>query len=216
MPTEDELSDFVENEAPNLIEGIGDTFVDSLRQEQDDPIVYNVLCSHGNNYYVLATATSVKFVQVQFRYELIGDLITLSSGDEGNGEPRRTAVRESSIPEDIIEEANSEADNIIESLSPNQAEKLRWRLIEIISRAPAVGYEVNDRDGRPFGFNVTAKIFPYDEVISLSEYEQSVQSVMSVGVPGRLFLRLAYGIVSGDSGSSGFEEFSQRQDPTFQ
>jgi len=70
--------------------------------------------------------------------------------------------------------------------------QINFTLKSVIS-SPTTAYDFNQNDGRFAGFNIMAKIFPFDKSFALKDFEPAIQSVVTLGVLGNTFLATILG-----------------------
>lgn len=100
------------------------------------------------------------------------------------------------------EEYEEAAKYLLEALDEDDMRRFRYRLSDKISTSGNTLYGFYDTDGDAlFRYEVTSKIFPYEDGYSLSDLEEQVRSVMSDGVRGHQFVKNTFDI--DDNGKGG-------------
>lgn len=96
---------------------------------------------------------------------------------------------EQSKIEEIAEEKMSE---FLAGIDDEAALRFHIDIIQNLQNE-SVAYEVfTDEDDRIKGFKVYTLLFPVDTSVSIKEFHDAVQSVMSLGVPARSYVRYSY------------------------
>lgn len=217
MSNEDELGNDLEDaleRTRELIERTGDDVVDDIDDTDDDGRrVLGFACQHGNNGYTVYTRPENEFFTVQFEYSVLGDYIRqqLESDfedliDEGQEQPTVEIDPEDEEEfEQQIESARTELRNELRAIDESQAFELLFKLSQqIVSPNTAHQIETTE-DGRVTGFRVQKKVYPYRDDFDIKEVGDAIQAVISQGIPGRMFIQMAYGFRAGavDSGEAG-------------
>ena len=179
----------VEDKLVKYVEQIGDTVqqrdIRSENTEEAKDVLF-IRIDHGSNSLILLSREGERWFSIRFDYRLRNDLVrTNISEDEVDGPYVE-------LNEEILVEAQEELESILKDIGDEEASKLKSKLIQLISN-PEVSYEVHYEDNTPIRFEVTRKIFPYEENFGIREFYEGIQAVISSGIPGRLLMQNYFG-----------------------
>lgn len=199
--------------AIECVEHIGDEIVSDDTIESDSGGNLKILlCRHGNTPYEIMELNS-KGLQINYRYNLTTQIAKfLRDGEIENHEhvPAEQdfdfksvdeATRE--LAQDDISEATDASDtdiafsqgfdnvpeeikvakDILESIEKEVLNEFSLNLFQELSN-PEVATSIIEPDEYFMGFTVSRKIFPNDSGFSLTEFNHSVQAVVSTGTFG--------------------------------
>lgn len=174
MPTDSEFDSAV-SRIGEYVGKIGDEIHAEAHTEDNDRLV-GYQCIHGPYTYTVIGDPSDEFFTIQFNYNIIEDF---------------KGVIDDSDAEDIIEGSQFEHDTgdvaglaameILDSMSPSNKESLAYHLTQQLTNTDVAFSLGRTQSGTVIEFNVARKIFPYESTFCLSEYNHSVQTVVSSG-----------------------------------
>ncbi|WP_430639204.1 hypothetical protein [Haloferax volcanii] len=201
--TEENQSNSTES-LKEYIESIGGTVatIDTVRSDEGE--VSDILvCFHGDHRYALVEAPNHPYYEIRYEFSLTEHIATALSQDAIS---ERTGLDPEEIDEirkvdrnlldsdegEIVIAQNGEdlppsflvAQDIIESLDEDVLERFGLNLFQELSQ-PEVAASLTRTDNGYFdGFRIKRKIFPDDSGFSLTELNNSIQSVITVGTFG--------------------------------
>lgn len=206
--TDDEASAGIEAIKEYVVD-IDDEVVAKETIESDDDEVTLLICRHGNHPYTILEVPDKPFFIIRYRFsiieqiaaglsdEMIEERTGISPDEEGefrtlaSAPEKEVDTAESPEGELIIAQEDDEfppaviaAIDIIESIDEDVLQRFGLNLFQELSH-PEVGtqlaYTSNDYLQ---GFRIDRKIFPEDSGFSLTEFNSSVQAVISLGTFG--------------------------------
>lgn len=166
--------------------------------------IFGFWCSRGDNSYVIIGAEERRYFTVISLSSLVGtiarkldeDEIDELSGDESDLDSSTRDLEDE--PDEDIRRLNQAAVNWLEEVDDELMDEIKFHLRERLS-SPEVAFDMktSDKDAL-LGFSVERKIFPYEEDFGISEFDQSIQAVISVSVLAQNFLGESFDIESFD------------------
>ena len=207
--TDDEASTGIETLKEYVID-LGDEVFSEETLETDNGEVDLLLCLHGDNLYSILENPDHPFFRIRYRFSFIeqiaarlsetdieertgespdedGDFRTLTSGPD-----KETIESAEELEGDIIIAQEGDelppaavaAQDIIESMDEDVLERFGLNLFQELSH-PEVATQLTYTSDNYFqGFRIDRKIFPEDSGFSLTEFNNSVQAVISMGAFG--------------------------------
>lgn len=195
------------------IEAIGNEIVDEYSGTTDDgQNVNGYWCMHGNNSYRVHAIEDddLAYFRVIFPYDVLGDYSYKLAISESDKNPAEIT------DEDLDRQAANDDLNRRAGDSPQQYADLKENLMSILENTTPAAYEyTTTENGAVTGFEVKQKIYPISPTYSTKQYGDSVQRVVSIGLPARRFLRQAFGINELGSVSDSDEVDDEVDDGTF-
>ena len=211
--TDDEASAGIEAIKECVVD-IDDEFVTERTIETDDGEVPLLICRHGDTPYTILQVSDKPFFIIRYRFSLIEwvaaglsdevveertgispdeerEIRTLASAPEEELRDEEVDTAESPEGELIIAQDDDElppeviaAIDIIESIDEDVLQRFGLNLFQKLSH-PEVGTKLTYTPDNYFeGFRIDRKIFPEDSGFSLTEFNSSVQAVISLGTFG--------------------------------
>ncbi|WP_336358648.1 hypothetical protein [Haloarcula sp. CGMCC 1.6347] len=193
------------DELRECVENIGGEVLSTRAVDSHNGELWVLLCRHGNDTYNIIEQTNINAFLIRYDFSLIRIIASRLSDEqiEGRIEDELDDDRNVNIPESLLEASESEdaelvvqtsddelppemqaAEKIIESLENDSLERFGLNLFQKASHPEVATELVRTTDGFFEGFRISRKIFPDDEGFNLTEFNNSVQSVMSVGTFG--------------------------------
>lgn len=184
----DSIDDFRE-----LVKRIGDDVGREFSGEQNGNDVKGLHCNHGANRYLIIAQESQEFIQIQFQYSVINDFTVAKLDEEGEEEFIITIGPDEDEPE-IIQESRQDMMEFLYSIEDDVAERFNIEILEKL-RNNSIAYQIQTVDQNLItGFNIFSRLFPLENPVTAKELNDSVQSVMSLGVPVRAYIQYSYGL----------------------
>ncbi|WP_155118381.1 hypothetical protein [Halorubrum sp. BV1] len=210
--TDGETSSGIENIKKYVVD-IGDEVVSEETIEADNGQVPILICGHGDTPYTILDVHDKPFFVIRYRYSLIekiatslsdeiieertgmspedGEFRSLASASEeelggdavdATDEPESelvTAQEDDEFPPAVIA-----AIDILESMDEEVLQRFGLNLFQELSH-PEVATQLTYTPNDYFqGFQINRKIFPEDSGFSLTDFNRSVQAVISLGAFG--------------------------------
>lgn len=191
MPTGQEYAQALRN-VTEWVESTDREIIGEIDAESEDgESISGYVVSHGSFDVVVLGNEEEEFFKVQYAYLLAKDLITRRVMQEGRAE-----IGEEYQPSDEeIDQAEEEIRSAAQDKTQEEMNKLRHHITQILS-VPECGFQILPPNSPLItGFQVTRKMFVYEEDFSSSDFNRSVQTVVSVGLPGKNLLKRAFGMV---------------------
>jgi len=202
---------FSSDKINSLVEAISDSVIQSKHIEKENQDFYIYICRHGNSTYRIHDLQDEEYLQIAYNYDLVGSVAErldaetieeLSGQEAGQAMPIESRTSEVDIDEIFGEDTDAElviahsedegdlpaefqaAREIVMSIDEDVMDRFSFNLFQEISD-PMVESAINLLE-HPYvgGFNVSRKVFPNDDGFSLTEFNNSVQAVMSIGTFG--------------------------------
>lgn len=186
MTTGSDFADATETirEYVNLI---GDDIQNEFVQDSSGgEIVVGFKASHGSYYYNVVGDPGTHYFRIEFPFHIPQDLGSLLTDD---------------LAEQIVDDADDDGETaistlaayeILERMSDENKEKFQYELMNVLSSTDT-GYEFSTTEsGTIIGFDVTRRIFPWEDDFSLTEFNHSVQSVINSGHSAVQFVVTAF------------------------
>lgn len=216
MPTEAEFDEALETFS-QYVEEIGDEVVEERGESPGmrigPPDAEGMWCAHGSNHYVISGVPKNKFFTIVYprlivpniarklEDETIDELLSGYTEEEIEEQLSQMdtvePIDEEDLEKDIDITTSREllaAHEWLGSLDSELLQEIRYHLKERLM-SPEVGFQlIPESDNVVYGFIVTKKIFPYGDGLSLQEFYDRVQAVVSVGVAGNNFLGITFSI----------------------
>ncbi|MFB6186593.1 MAG: hypothetical protein ABEI86_06980 [Halobacteriaceae archaeon] len=194
----------------HYVEEIGDSVLDEKSFQQDDESVDILFCRHGNSGYEIVDEPSKPYFTIKYgfnltkhiAFELSEEQISertdippedfsgfkqideLDEVDELDGESEVVIPQGSDNLPPQFEAQFEAAEDVIESVDEEVLERFKLNLFQELSHpevATALTHTTNDYFN---GFVISRKIFPEDSGFTLTEFNKTVQAVISVGTFG--------------------------------
>lgn len=189
----------------DCVEKINGRVVERAQLGEDD--LDFLLCRHGQQTYVIREHPEQDFYEISFIYGLISDIsghLDESIVRKLTGSPPEGALdssEDSEIEEEIkkndeasfaiIEEGEQmppemeASKKLLESIDDEIMEHFKFNLFQELSN-PLVATEIYSTEkGALKSFRIEKKTFPNDDGFNLTEFNRSVQAVVSIGVFGK-------------------------------
>ncbi|MFC7323291.1 hypothetical protein ACFQMF_01725 [Halorubrum rutilum] len=171
------------------VEKIGDEITHERTTEIDgEEKIVEYAARHGDWVYWLSAGSNGHHVTVTFAFSIVNNVATVFN------EPDIKSILgldEQKITEEHKKEAARE---LLSQMRPENQEKLSYHLIKLLS-SPTSGFSIDTMNtGTPEAFQVTRKIFPNDSGFSQTEFNHSVQTVVSNGVNAVQLVQQAFDI----------------------
>lgn len=196
--TQQEVDEAI-READDLIDRIGDQVTGTINDTTEDgePITGRQV-QHGQTSYQVVGSTSARFIQIQASFNAIETLAANRAVANSQGGQVQVTGPMIQSAEDTLDDRIDEED----------LEVIREGLIRRTSRDD-IGVQLDDSDGFVSGFQVTKKLFIYDDEISVSEFNSEVQSLANAFSRGKWYLVEQYDLNDGlDESSEGPRGFA--------
>lgn len=188
MPTTEDY-EAVMSTLADWAEDIGDTVVgenepDLFEIETEDGELESVgghRVQHGDNIYFVVGAPDNRFLSVTYPLSLLANLTSSIPVEIAE------VVVDDSIDE---EEVQFEAAKILLNEVPQaEMEQLNYHLFMIVSAGSIETTIDRNEKGSIVSFNVSRKIFPYEDSFRISHFNDAVQQVVTAGVRGAQILQ---------------------------
>lgn len=173
------------DEMEEYVERIGDVILVDISNQDNEHVGY--LCEHGDYRYLLVGSLESEFFQVRFQYNLIQSLASPLDESTAEGILEDTDVDRGD--EDVATQA---AMDILERMSPSNRDKFRYHLMSELTTTDAAHEIITTDSGAIIEFRVHRKIFPDDESFGCTEFNHSVQTVVSAGHNANQFISQAF------------------------
>lgn len=192
-----------------LVTAIGDEVVDTQTVGEDENEAKIYACQHGDSVYRITDVPGHPYYEIAFVFRLVGAIANRLDDDtvkELTGEePERGFSAEADVlpkaTEDVADEepktelviagengstpSYEAAKEVLKEIDDEVMDRFGYNLFQELSN-PMVAITMRTLDdGSIELFEVSRKIFPEDEGFSLTEFNNSVQAVISKGVFGR-------------------------------
>lgn len=163
---------------PEYVDRAGHDIVAAYESDDDGSEVIAWAVEKGDWIYTVESHTPNDGAAILFDYN-ITNTVSNSLAEDDATEILDTNGLESGERDSVSDRA---AEYVMQSVRPENATKLRYRLVEELSSTDtAFQIQTNDADV-PAAFRVSRRIFPADEGFHMTEYNHSVQTVVSNGV----------------------------------
>lgn len=173
------------------IETIGDEIQEQVSGQTDQGApIEGYACLRGSHQYTVVGSPVWEFFQVTYEYDAIQDEAIASAAKEAitDGE---TGEIEIELTDTHLQEARQ---RLITRMEESENTELRLELIKWLSQPDcALELQTDDQD-RPIGFQLTRKLFVYDDGLTPAALNRSVQTVVSLGLTGTQLMSERLGI----------------------
>lgn len=202
------MSNSLENQEliEELVTSIGDEVLaaDIISTPTDEIEVY--FCLHGNQEYRIIEEVNRPSFLIKFVFNLVDSIgrslsderIHELTGEKPSDSGQFTSGEDLEEDEEDVETkimlfegedelppADQAGLEILKAVDKETMERFRFNLFQELSD-PMVASVINDSDEVPFkGFEISRRFFPEDDGFSLTEFNNSVQAVVSQGLFGK-------------------------------
>lgn len=185
------------DEFEEYVEKTGDEVFDRFSTEDDDAgYIAGLACNRGANSYLITTAEEFDFVAIEFQYRVVNDFTSMDEGDEGvEDDGTVISVRSEEPPEDV-QERKTEMEEFLQNIDDETKERFH---IEVLNKLQneSMAWEIQtENDHDIVGFSLIYRLFPYDDKITLKEFDTAVQGLLSTGIPVRAYIQYTYSLQS--------------------
>lgn len=200
--SDDKISeeDIVEIDGEKAVSLYADLAVD-LNEDVDS---MRLICSRGGSTYMIFGSSDSRVMEVAYLFDIRHELASVL-GEEQVSSLLNVDRSKIDMGEDdeITEDAQDAADQFLSSIPSEDIRQLTFYLEDRIS-SPGIGYSIRQEDdgGYLTGFRVHGRLFPYVERFDLMEFDDRIQSVVSVGHKGSRYLSNAFIVDIADAESS--------------
>ncbi|MDY6775362.1 MAG: hypothetical protein SV253_04705 [Halobacteria archaeon] len=198
MPSQREF-DTKLRELSNYVERIGDEVTGEVEGEADGSPLHGYECDHGGHKYRIIGTQDWEYFILRYSYQIYGDYAVAQKLQRAEV-PEASEDQEVNINVDLtdqdLQNAKQELYQQLSQESQEEVAQVRQKMIQMLSTPESAISFVPDDSQQIHGFNIDRKIFPYSERFCLSEFNRSVQTVVSLGFKGVEYLKNSYGIRS--------------------
>ncbi|MBS1264098.1 MAG: hypothetical protein MAG715_01298 [Methanonatronarchaeales archaeon] len=191
MPTEEEFIKALEL-IESYIAEIDDEIEERSELGVEDIVDENgagFTCKHGDYTYHVVGRPENRYLQIIFPFNFQQVLTIVLTEENAENYLDSIGASTEETGEDFKLFAAKE---MLKSLEPEEQRSLMFYLLERLA-SPHTGHRtIFDDQGAFQGFQVERRVFPYEEGFSLSTFNDSVQSVVSVGARGARFLQKTF------------------------
>lgn len=172
------------------VETIGGTVAGPISESPviapDNPEIHGFDCRHGTEPYLITALEDDAYFSIRFPRSII-----FTVADQLSDETLRQFSKNSDLKEGEREQA---ALDWIHQADEELLGEIHFHLRERLSE-PEVAFTSNSSDKMaPLSFEVSRKIFPYSDSLDVTEFNNSVQSVVSVGVMGMNYISTVFNL----------------------
>ncbi|XGI84102.1 hypothetical protein ACEU6E_02320 [Halorutilales archaeon Cl-col2-1] len=196
MPSQREF-DTKLRELSNYVERIGDEVTGEVEGEADGSPLHGYECDHGGHKYRIIGTQDWEYFILRYSYQIYGDYAVAQKLQRAEV-PEASENQEVNINVDLtdqdLQNAKEELYQQLSQESQEEVAQVRQKMIQMLSTPESAISFVPDDSQQIHGFNIDRKIFPYSERFGLSEFNRSVQTVVSLGFKGVEYLKNSYGI----------------------
>lgn len=186
MTTGSDFADAVES-VRHCINCIGDEVQEEyVTDSSGGEIVVGYQATHGSYVYNVVGEPGRHYFNVEFPFSIPHDLGSLLTEE--------TAL-------EIVDDGDLDGDTdvttlaayeILEQMSQENREKFRYELTTVLSSTDTAFTLRATDSGAITGFDISRRVFPYDEDFSLTEFNHSVQTVINSGNSAVQFVATAF------------------------
>lgn len=190
MPTEEEFIRSLETIESYIVE-VKDEIEETYEYGVEDRLEENqagFTCRRGGYTYYVSGEVGDKYFQLTFPFNFQSSLASGLTEETAENYLDNAGVSTEETGEDLKYLA---AKRILMNMESEDRQDLLFYLVERLS-SPHTAYQLIMDDQDFQGFEVVRRIFPYEEDFSLSTFNDSVQSVVSVGAKGAKFLQKTF------------------------
>jgi hypothetical protein len=190
--SEQELDDALD-EAKDKAEQLGDEVGEEIEGETGTgDVAKGFRSNHGTHTYIVAGATAWEHIVVRYPFNL-DNAIAIRKATGGTPGNQQTTE----ITEQDIKSAQVDLDEKLSNQNDADLREFRLNLLQILCRE---GCALDLNTTKPHyvhGFDLDKKIFIYEDGMTISEYENAVQTIVNLGLAGKEYLLENYGLREG-------------------
>ncbi|WP_147298712.1 hypothetical protein [Haloferax sp. Atlit-47N] len=201
--TETNQSDQIEK-IKRCVENIGDDVATIKTTKSAEGKEFQLLvCFHGTNRYVILEDPDQSYFEISYEFHLTEQIAARLSPDniaERTGLSPDEVEQFEEVDHNVVDDDRGDiviaqkgddlpppiqaAQDVIESLDKEVLERFGLNLFQELSQ-PEVAVSLRHTENEYFdGFRISRKVFPDDSGFSVTEFNNSVQSVITVGTFG--------------------------------
>lgn len=205
----DSVEDIID-EFEDYVKKTGDEIFERFSAENDDAgYVAGLACNRGSNTYLVTTSEDLNYITIEFQYLVVNDFGPM----EGEDDDTVISVGAEEPPEKV-QETQKEMRQFLQSIDSETKERF---YIEVLNKLQneSMAWEIKTENIHDIvGFTLYKRLFPYEDDVSLKEFDTAVQSLLSTGLPVRAYIQYTYSLQS-DTTNSEAEAESASDIPRF-
>lgn len=186
-------------EFEEYVEKTGDEVFDRFSTEDADAgYIAGLGCNRGGNTYLVSTAEELNSVNIEFQYRVVNDFATMEEGEEADEADEDNTVISvgSDEPPEEVQERKKEMEEFLQNIDDETKERF---YIDVLSKLQneSMAWEIQKENVHDIvGFSLFYRLFPYDDKVSLKDFDTAVQALLSTGIPVRAYIQYTYSLQS--------------------
>lgn len=175
-----------------FVDTIGDEIVQDLSGQTDQGAsIDGYQCRHGSHQYQIIGTQIWEYFTIRYPYNAAQHHAALSAAADAKL-PSPEGAQE--IQVDVDDAAiNRSISEIRDEIKSDELDETRLDLMELLSE-PGFAPNLEMDQELITGFTIDKKVFPYGDGFDISDFENAVQGIVSIGWLGKEYLMQVYGI----------------------
>lgn len=168
------------------------TVIEEIDAETDDNRNVNgYRIAHGNHIVEVHGVEDEDFFKVRYRFDILNMIANYLAQAEYEGTPEEGTDIE--VTDEHGELAAEKLEQINKNKSDSELKQLQFTLTKELT-SPNCAYQVHSALGGPRIIDVEKKMFVYEDKFTASDFDNAVQTVVSLGNFGKNILSRAYNV----------------------
>lgn len=180
----------------NYVDRVGDDVVEPITDPDRGGRTIGYAAERQTYRYQVVGRPDAEFFDVVFPFSIVSQLEEVMSAENAREILEDAGTLSEEAESDDQSRRTRAARTVLDDISAAEREAFVYHLVIILS-SPATSFVFQHTDtGMVSGFQVTTKLFPYEQEFSLTTFDRAVRAVVNTGMSGLLFVNLAFDMPS--------------------